>query len=373
MKQIKAIIAAGLMLVSLSTQAQPQKSRVQSNNNSNSNSRTTTTQPKKQQTGKTNSSASRADLMFPTAVMMPEDVTWRRDIYRQLDLMKDENAALYYPPKPVGDQQDLFAVMFRLFSTGKLPVYEPNQSGIEDFRPENRMHFQTFVDKWSIPYEKNGNQFKIEDIDVPSDEVKGFYVKESSYYDQNTATYHTRVTALCPILYRSDDYFSTDERLWPLFWVKMEDVEPYLSQHMLMISNVNQAATMSMADYFATNHYKGKIFMTTNMQGKALAQLYPSDSLLVKEQKRIEKEMTDFEEHIWKAPVDSAALAMKDSIAAAEQAAKGSKKAKKAASSSSGRSARRAEKAEKPKKEKSSSSESSGSAAPRVSVRRQRH
>jgi len=368
MKQIKVIIAAGLMLVSLSTQAQPQKSRVQSNNNS----RTNTTQQRRQQTAGNTSTTSRADLMFPTAVNMPEDVTWRRDIYRQLDLMKDENAALYYPQKPMGDQQDLFAVMFRLFSTGKLPVYEPNQSGIEDFRPENRMHFQTFVDKWSIPYEKNGNQYKIEDIDVPSDEVKGFYVKESSYYDQNTATYHTRVTALCPILYRSDDYFSTDERLWPLFWVKMEDIEPFLSQHMLMTSNINQAATMSMADYFATNRYKGKIFMTTNMQGKALAQLYPSDSLLVKEQKRIEKEMTDFEEHIWKAPVDSAALALKDSLEAAEQAAKGSKKAKKAASSSSARSARRTEKAEKPKKEKSSSS-SSGSAAPRVSVRRQRH
>ena len=77
----------------------------------------------------------------------------------------------------------------------------------------------------------------------------------------------------------------------------MEDIEPYLSQHMVMISNVNNAATMSMADYFATNRYRGKIFMTTNMQGKALAQLYPSDSLLVKEQKRIEQEMVAYPFH----------------------------------------------------------------------------
>lgn len=329
--------------------------------------------------------------MFPTAVAVPEEVMWRRDIYRQLDLMRDENAALYYPMKPQGEMQNLFAVMFRLFSTGKLPVYEPNQSGIEDFSAANRMHFNTFLEKWSIPFQMDGSQYKIADIDVPSDEVKGFYVKESAYYDQNTATYHTRVTALCPLLYRSDDYFSMDERQWPLFWVKMEDVEPYLSQHMVMTSNVNNAATMSMADFFATNHYKGKIFMTTNMQGKSLQQQVADQQkavvdttqqvdpqtakqlqLMQKEQNRIEQEMSDFERYIWTERVDSTELARKDSIAAAEAATKGSKKKDKASNS---RSARRSEKNKeaKSKKEKDNSGGSSGSSAPRVSVRRQRH
>ena len=34
----------------------------------------------------------RAREMFPTAVEMPEDVVWRRDIYRELDLMQEANA-----------------------------------------------------------------------------------------------------------------------------------------------------------------------------------------------------------------------------------------------------------------------------------------
>ena len=33
----------------------------------------------------------RARLMFPTAVDMPENVVWRRDIYREIDLNKDSN------------------------------------------------------------------------------------------------------------------------------------------------------------------------------------------------------------------------------------------------------------------------------------------
>jgi gliding motility associated protien GldN len=134
------------------------------------------------------------------------------------------------------------------------------------------MHFQTFVDKWSIPYEKNGNQYKIEDIDVPSDEVKGFYVKESSYYDQNTATYHSRIVALCPVLHRAADEFSYggDVQKRPLFWVKYDDVKTYLSGQNVMTSNLNNAARMSMDDFFSTNHYKGEIYMTTNMQNKSL-------------------------------------------------------------------------------------------------------
>lgn len=388
MKRILSIIAVVILQTSVfvvDAIAQPSKTRV----NGTTTSTATTTGAL---TNRSTTNVSRADLMFPTAVTMSDEVMWRRDIYRQLDLMQDDNAALYYPQKPNGNEMNLFAVMFRLFSTGKLPVYEPTQSGVEDFSDANRMHFKDFLAKWGIPYEMEGNRYKIEDIDIPSDEVKGFFVKESSYYDQNTATYNKRITALCPLLYRSDDYFSMDERQWPLFWVKMDDIEPYLSQYMVMTSNVNNAARMSIADYFATNRYKGKIFMTNNMQGKSLQQqvaqrdvaatdtlnmIDPTTArqlkLLNSEQLRIEKEMSDFEEHIWTAPVDSAELAARDSIAAANAKGKKAKKSSSGSSSaSSSRSSRRSESATKTKKERSSSS-SSSSSGPRVSVRRQRH
>ena len=208
------------------------------------------------------------------------------------------------------------------------------------------------------------------------------------------------MVAICPIIHRSIDDFSFDIRKFPMFWVKIEDIEPYLSQRMIMISNLNNASRMSMADFFATNKYKGTIYMTTNMQGKSLQQDVAArqqaeaekaaggvDSLamretlaLQREQNRIEKQLVDFEKHIWETPVDSAELARKDSIAAAAAAAKASKKSRRvsrstktddaqADSASSSRSARRSEAdTKKEKKEKSSSSSAS-----RVSVRRQRH
>lgn len=62
-----------------------------------------------------------------------------------------------------------------------------------------------------------------------------------------------------------------------------------------MTSNLNNAATMSMDDYFTRNMYKGKIYKTTNMLGKTLSQYCHTDSAMIKEQKRIEGELAAFE------------------------------------------------------------------------------
>lgn len=344
--------------------AQPAKSRV--NNN-----KTATSKQKNAAT----TTIDRASLMFPTAVKVPEDVAWRRDIYRSLDLKKDANASLYYPVKPQGNDVNLFTLMFRLLSTGTLPAYEYKLDGVEDFSKEYRIHFKDMLDRYSINYEIEGQKIIVEYSDVPSDEVLSFFIKESSYYDQYTATYHTRITALCPVLHRGGDFGEDDVQKSPMFWVKYDDIAPYLSKQMVMVSNLNNAAKMSMDDYFATNQYKGTIYMTTNMQNRALMDYCETDSAIQKEQKRIEKEISDFEKNIWTTPVDSAELARRDSIAAASQTKKSSRRtvrtsgvAKEDKVSSSAENAKEKKeevKAEKEEKVKTSS-------APRVSVRRQR-
>ena len=357
--------------------AQPQRSRVQQNNN-----RTTTAQ-KSGAVG-----TGRASLMFPTAVDVPEDPSWRRDIYRSIDLTKDENAALYYPVEPQGNSMNLFTLLFKLLNTGKIPAYDYQLDGVENFEQSNRMHFKDMLERQGIFYEVDGNSIKVNQADIPSAEVLSYYVKESSYYDQNTATYHSRIVALCPVLHRAADEFAIrsyvsedgeEENMqnqnvqkFPLFWVKYDDVKTYLSGQDVMTSNLNNAAKMSMDDFFSTNHYKGDIYMTTNMQNKSLQQYCATDSLLKKEQNRIEKQISDFEEHIWSTPVDSVELARRDSIAAASVKGKKGKAATDKASSSASRSARRSS-ASSGKEKSGGSSSSGGNGAPRVSVRRQRH
>ena len=127
----KYLLISALMLGCTQLSAQPAQSRVQNNQTRTTTgtaTRTTgtTTGTATRTTGTTTGTAtrttgtttrtttanrnaaaqqtpSRASLMFPTTVEQPADASWRRDIYRELDLTKDENAALYYPVEPMAN------------------------------------------------------------------------------------------------------------------------------------------------------------------------------------------------------------------------------------------------------------------------------
>lgn len=316
----------------------------------------------KAQQSNANNMTTRAQISFPTAAPMDEDVVWRRDIYRELDLNEDANAGLYYPVEPIGNQMNLFTSIFRLMMTGKINVYQYRMDGNESFAAADRVQPLAFLDNYHIYYEKQNNgRIKLDNSDIPSSEVKAYYIKESTYYDQRSATFHTKVLALCPIMTRDDD-FGDGGIKYPLFWVKYDDLAPFLAKQQMMTSNLNNAAVMSVDDYFIRTQYKGKIYKTNNMLGKTLAQYCPNDSAMTKEQKRIEAELAAFEKNLWG---DQAKKDSLDSIAKLDK--KNVKGVKKNRRSSSGKSS-----GSTVKNRRQRSSSPSTSAA-RVSVRRERH
>ncbi len=269
-------------------------------------------QQKAAQKSNANNMTTRAQISFPTQAPMQEDVVWRRDIYRELDLNEDANAGLYYPVEPVGTQMNLFTNIFKLVMRRAVPAYEYRLDGNEVFTDDAKVKQMSILDNYHIYYERTDKGIHIDDSDIPSREVTGYYIKESAYYDQATATFHNKVLALCPIMKREDD-FGDGTTNYPMFWVQYDDLAPYLAKQTIMTSNLNNAATMSVDDYFTKNMYRGKIYKTTNMLGKSLSQITGgSDSLMTKEQKRIESELLAFEKNIWGKPENKDSL---DSIA----------------------------------------------------------
>ncbi len=306
----------------------------------------------------------RASLQFPIASEMPEDVVWRRDIYRQLDLTTDRNAPLYYPVEPSNGQMNLFTYLFDLLLTGKISAYEYKLDGNESFSARDKVDMKDIMSRYHIYYEENNGRLQVNASDIPSAEVLRYYIKETAYFDQRTSTYHVKVTALCPVLMRGDD-FGGESTPYPLFWLKYDEISPYLQKHAMMSSNYNNTSNMSAADYFTLNRYDGKIYKTNNMQGKVLANYCKTDSALVKEQQRIEKELSDFEKHIWGNDTEAT-----DSVTTVAEESDKEKKSSRRSSTNS----RRAENTDEPKTEKTENSffKSSSSSTPRVTVRRQR-
>lgn len=315
----------------------------------------------------------RASLQFPVAVEVPEDVVWRRDVYRQLDLTLDKNAPLYYSVEPSAGQINLFTYLFDLLLTGKITAYQYKLDGNESFTSRDKVDVKELLERYHIYYEEQNGRPRVNASDIPSAEVSRYYIKESSYFDQRTSTFRTKVTALCPVLMRGDD-FGGEATPYPLFWLKYDDISTYLARHTMMASNYNNVTNMTAADYFSMNLYDGKIYKTNNMQGKVLANYCKTDSAMANEQKRIEKQLSDFEKHVW---------GHDDSVAVDSTAAKEAVETKKEKASRTTRNSRRASassddskkaKAEKTKvsKTRRGSSGGGGASTPRVTVRRQR-
>ena len=356
MKRILSFITVTFLVASAAT-AQPARSRA-------------ATPKATEQAGKS-TATDRASLMFPTTAAMPDDVVWKRDIYRQLDLTKDKNAPMYYPVEPMGKQVNLFTYLFRLILTGRVNAYTYKLDGNESFDDKDKLPVKDLLERYGIYYEENNGKLTVADSDVPSAEATRYYLKESIYMDQRTGTFSTKVTALCPVLMRGADEFSSDATPYPLFWVKYDDVAPWLAKLPMMPSDLNNVTNMTADDYFAMNRYDGKIYKTNNMQGKMLHNYCETDSDMVAEQKRIEKQISDFEKNVW-GDGFLADTTKKDSLDA-EMAAKEEKKSskgllfgRKGSTKSSTSSTKNNDSATKKEKEESANTSA------RVSARRQR-
>lgn len=310
----------------------------------------------------------RARLMYPTSLDMPEDVVWRRDIYREINLNDEANSGLYYPVEPIDKQMNLFTYVFKLALNGYIPIYEYRLDGNESFSDSSKVAIKTMLDNYHILYETREGKIRVENSDIPSAEVKMYYLKESAYYDQSNAQFRRKVMALCPVMVREDD-FGGEAAKYPLFWVKYTDLEPYLSRQSVQASDLNNAATMTLEDYFTLNQYQGKIYKAGNRMTQAQQRpqfgefdMTNVDDAAKREQAKIEKELLAFERGMFGHTPERDSL---DSIAKIQP------EKEKVSKKKSSRSNRR-DRTVKTKKSKGSTEGGSTSSA-RITVRRQRH
>ena len=150
---------------------------------------------------------------------------------------------LYFPTTPQDGRENLFTYLFKLLLRKQIKAYDYKLDGNENFSEKNEVSAKEIMDRYHIFYESKGDKVRVNDADIPSDEVKAYFVKESTYYDQHTATFRSQVTAICPVLKRGDSDFGGELAQYPMFWLKMSDVAPYLGKLMLMGSSLNNAAT----------------------------------------------------------------------------------------------------------------------------------
>jgi len=231
------------------------------------------------------------------------NVEWMRVIYRSIDLTDATNMALYYPELPNEDGQNLFFIIMRLLADGKIPAYE-YLDGRELFTEQYRINVSEMLDRFHVLYtEAKGSternpRFTIEESDVPANEVLSYYIIERMEFDRLEGKMKKKVTAICPVLHRTDD-FGGDAVRYPMFWVEMDDIRPYISQQYVFTDNDNNLARYNLEDFFVMGMYKGSIYKTKNLRNLSMVQMFPDPEDLKRAQDSIENRLESFDHNLW--------------------------------------------------------------------------
>lgn len=248
------------------------------------------------------------------------DKMWMRVIYRDLELDNPKNAALYYPEDIVDGQENLFRIIMRLLAENRISAYE-YLDGKEIFTDQYKLKVRDMLDRFHVLYteakgstEKNP-KFTIEESDVPTNEVLSYYILERWEFDSRSNKTKHAVEALCPVLHRSDDFGGEAVR-YPMFWVKLDAIRPYLAQQYIFIDDDNNLAKYTYDDFFTLNLYKGDIYKTLNLRNRSMAQLYPDPDDLKRAQDSIQNRLDHYADNLW-VPTREELIAKREAAAAA--------------------------------------------------------
>lgn len=229
------------------------------------------------------------------------DLAYQREIYRQLDLKNvAENTPLYFPEDVVDGQQNLFRIMLGLVVDGKVPAYE-YLDGREVFTDQYKIKVGEMLDRFDIMYQKQGDgdraTYTIEEPDVPTGQVLKYYIIEKWEFDRRTNRMKTFVEAICPVLKRSSDYGG--DANYPMFWVKFDQLRPYLAQQYVFLTDDNNLPQYSLDDYFNLGMYKGEIYKTKNLRNLSMAQMFPDEDDMKRAQDSIDTRLREFGKNLW--------------------------------------------------------------------------
>ena len=234
------------------------------------------------------------------------DLQWMKVIYREVDLRKGKNAALLYPEMPNQDGENLYFIIMRLLAKNKIAAYDYQD---EIFDEKHKVNVGEMFDNYGIYYtEAKGSTQKaplydFEDADIRANQVLSYYIIEKWEFDTRSNQMKARVEYLCPVLHQEDDWSGETGR-YPMFWVKLNDIRPYMARQYVFTDDDNNLARYSIDDFFKLNMYTGSIIKTKNLRNLSLKQMFPEEEAYKHAQDSIEQRLRSFNKDLWVPPLE---------------------------------------------------------------------
>ncbi len=250
-----------------------------------------------------------------------EDVVWRRDIYRIIDMRQKQNYQLYFPVEP---DDPTYMSLYRL-------IVDAVQNGMTIFRRSERVLKPVLSMENIVPRNEIKDQFMVGGIGELDREDETSYVLnydsiadtfsfqpynyntyvrnqlkyllyEVIFFDKSTSRMYRKIVALAPL---QPDQASGDEespaefmRTSVKFWVLYDQLRPYLASHYLIPSQ-NEAKRVTFEEFFEKRLFSSYIVGEGNIYNRMILDYCFTEKDAKQEQDRIEYELLTFEQDLW--------------------------------------------------------------------------
>lgn len=262
------------------------------------------------------------DAMADTIAVLyhrADDIVWSRTVYRVIDMRDKQNYQFYFPARANNEYKSLFRLMLDAICEG-VDVYRRNPREIKPLWEEKLdgddlsqvFAFDEYKENNLIQIDPVTNQRSISEeqyMRYVRNQIK-FLVQEIYFFNKHTSRMHSKIIAIAPLYALHPDNMEVKESMRYfqnsiLCWFAFDDLRPFFMRQ-IVIPNGNDTQRLTYDDLFIQNLYSSYLLGDSNMYNRMLLDYGTSiqDSIkfrdyIVKEQKRIETELLNFELDLW--------------------------------------------------------------------------
>ena len=220
------------------------------------------------------------------------DIMWEHRVWRVVDVREKINQRFAYP------NATLFELLTSAAREGEIPLYSTETDDFSHKLGVKDLDAILFTSDTIIVWDP---QFYTEELRVVQnslnpEDVKRYRIKETWFFDSQTATMKVRILGIAPMIDVHDEYgnFRYEK---PLFWIHYPSSREALARE-TVFNPGNDSSRMTWEDLFEMRQFSSYVYKESNVGDYKLDQHYAGVDLLLQAEK-IEQTIFNYEHDLW--------------------------------------------------------------------------
>lgn len=231
--------------------------------------------------------------VLPYQPVREADILWEKRIWRVVDTREKVNKPFVAPESP------LFQILSKAALAGDLPVYSTEDDRFRTRLTSEQINNELYQLDTVIAFDPETFEEKVRIVrnEINWENIKRYRLKESWYFDENTATLKVRILGIAPLVevYDDEGNFKFEK---PIFWVHYPSARSMLARNKVVTFGGNYAATTTWEDWFEMRYFSAIPIKENNVYDRRI-QDYLTGTDMVMEGVKINDRMFNAEHDLW--------------------------------------------------------------------------